>query len=54
MNLMSRKTVTIKDIAQKAGASQTAVSFVLNNRCQEMRISDQLRDRVLDVAKELG
>lgn len=52
--MMARKSVTIKDIAEKAGASQTAVSFVLNNRCQEMRISDQLRKRVLGIAQDLG
>jgi LacI family transcriptional regulator len=41
------------DIAAAAGCSQAAVSFVLNNT-PGTRISQQTRDRVLDVARMLG
>ncbi len=42
------------DIAQRAGVSQTTVSFVLNNRSDAARISEETRGRVLDAAHELG
>lgn len=47
--------VTMADIASKAGVSRTAVSHVLNDRQQEnTRISDVTRQRILDVAQDLG
>lgn len=44
----------MKDIAVKAGVSQSTVSFVLNDRHTALRISEQTRQRVLDAAEELG
>ena len=42
------------DIAERAGVSQTTVSFVLNNRDHAARISVTTRERVLKAARELG
>jgi LacI family transcriptional regulator len=45
----------MSDIALKAGVSRTAVSHVLSERQQEnVRVSDTTRQRILDVANELG
>lgn len=41
------------DIAREAGCSQATVSFVINN-APGIRLSDETRRRVLDVAKSLG
>ena len=46
--------ITITDIAQKAGVSRTTVSYVLNARSKQERISDETRLRVLAAASELG
>lgn len=43
---------TIKDVAKKAGVSITTVSFVLNRR-SDVVISEEVKKRVLAVAKEL-
>ncbi len=45
--------VTMKDIALKAGVSQSTVSFVLNGQ-ENMRISEETRKRVTDAVAELG
>ncbi len=45
--------VTMKDVALKAGVSQSTVSFVLNG-LEDMRISAETRKRVLDAVQELG
>jgi LacI family transcriptional regulator len=56
-NKLSRKRsgsrVTMTDIAKAAGCSQAAVSFVLNNT-PGTRLSQRTRDKVLEVARELG
>lgn len=46
------KRVSIKDIAKKAGVVPSTVSFVLNGKAKEMRISDELAERVRAVIKE--
>ena len=51
---MAGKTVTIQDIAREAGTSPTTVSFVLNDRCKEMRISEKLRQKVLQTALQMN
>ena len=48
---MSR--VTMKDVAARAGVSQSTVSFVLNG-IEDMRIGAETRKRVLDAVTELG
>lgn len=45
--------VTLKDIAKKTGVSLTTVSLVLNQD-SDSRISESTRNKVLEVAKELG
>lgn len=48
-----RRRVTMTDIAREAGCSQATVSFVLN-RAPGIKISQQMRDRVIEVARTLG
>ena len=43
----------MKDIARAAGVSQTTVSFVLNEN-RDVLISDETRERVINMAKDLG
>lgn len=49
---MKRK-VTSRDVAREAGVSRATVSYILNN-AQDVRISDETRQRVLEAAKKLG
>jgi len=47
--------ISMKEIANKAGVSRTTVSFVLNGRYkQDMKISDEVVNRVLSTADSLG
>ena len=46
--------VTMGDVAAKAGVSQATVSFVLGGTSDRLKISPQTRERVLEVARELG
>ncbi|RYX86128.1 LacI family transcriptional regulator [bacterium] len=47
--------ITMTDIATKAGVSRSAVSLVLNGRHNDnIRIPDETRQRILEVAAELG
>lgn len=46
--------ITIQDVAQRAQVSQVTVSYVLNGRDADARISPDTRDRVLEAARELG
>jgi LacI family transcriptional regulator len=46
--------VTIKQIAQQAKVSHGAVSAVLNDRQNTIRVSDETRQRILRIAEELG
>lgn len=47
------KGISIKDIAQQAGVSPTTVSFVLNGKAKEKRISEQVSKRILKIAAKL-
>lgn len=47
------KSVTIKDVAQRAGVSLMTVSAVLNGKASERRISVGTQDRVREIAHEL-
>ena len=50
---MAKKS-TIKDIARKLGVSKTLVSFVLTGKSKEKRISEEMTQKVLDVAREMN
>ncbi|MFM9616056.1 LacI family DNA-binding transcriptional regulator [Streptomyces niveiscabiei] len=50
---MSRRRVTMTDVARRAGVSPTTASFVLAGR-RDMRISGDAEDRVRRAARELG
>jgi LacI family transcriptional regulator len=47
-----KKKISMNDIAKELNISLTTVSFILNGKAKEMRISDKLADRVLDFVKE--
>ncbi|MET8003862.1 LacI family DNA-binding transcriptional regulator [Nonomuraea glycinis] len=52
---VSGRRLTQQDIARMAGVSQTTVSLVLNGRAEgEVRISQETRDRVLQVIRDTG
>ena len=44
----------ISDIARRTGVSSSTVSFVLNDRHEEARISETTRQKVLTAAEEMG
>jgi LacI family transcriptional regulator len=48
---MSKK-ISMNDIARELNISITTISFILNGKAKEMRISDKLAQRVLDYVKE--
>ncbi|HEX2535565.1 MAG TPA: LacI family DNA-binding transcriptional regulator [Chitinophagaceae bacterium] len=48
------KKVSLKDIARKVGVSPSTVSFVLNGKAQQMRISEDLAQKIISVAREDG
>lgn len=48
-----RKKVTSKDVAKQAGVSRTTVSYILNNT-EGVRISEETRKHVLEVARQMG
>ena len=51
---MGTSRTTLADVARKAGVSQTAASFVLSGRREEMRISVAVEARVMQAARETG
>lgn len=50
---MKRK-ISIKELAQITGTSATTVSFVMNGKAEEMRISKTVADKILKAAKQHG
>ncbi len=46
--------VSMQDIADVAGVARSTVSFVLNGKQKEGRISDELAKKVLEAAKEMN
>lgn len=48
------KRVSLKDIARLVGASPSTVSFILNGKASQMRISEELKNKVLATAKKMG
>lgn len=51
---MGKNGVTINDVAKHVGVSKVTVSYVLNERQTGVRISDETRQRVMTVAREMG
>lgn len=52
--MAEKKRISIKDIAAALGISITTVSFILNGKAKEKRISDALSRRVLEYVKKAG
>src|SRR4051794_8824723 len=50
---MPPQRATLLQVAQRAGVSRSTASFVLAGRHQDMRISEEARQRVLRAAQEL-
>ena len=51
---MTKRRVTLEDVAKRAGVSKVTVSNILNNRPTAVPISEATRQRVLAVVQELG
>ncbi|MFD2202523.1 LacI family DNA-binding transcriptional regulator [Shivajiella indica] len=51
---MAKKKTSIKDIAKALGISITTVSFILNGKAREKRISEELTRKVQDYIQEIG
>ncbi len=51
---LKTKKVSLKDIAQRAGVSTALVSFALNGKDKEHRISEETVRHILQIAKELN
>lgn len=49
-----KKKISIRDIAADLGVAISTVSAVLNGKTEERRISEAMRDRVLEHAKKCG
>ena len=48
-----KQNITIAEIAKRAGVSTATVSYVLNDR-QDVKISEETRERILALCRELG
>ncbi len=48
------KKVSLEDISKELGVSKTLVSFVMNGKAKEKRISEKMTKKVLLKAKEMG
>ena len=51
---MANHKPSINDLARKLNISKTTVSFVLNGKAKEKRISDRLVEKVLEEASRMG
>lgn len=52
--MANKKKTSISDIARAMGVSVTTISFILNGKAQEKRISESLTRRVLDYVNKVG
>src|SRR3546814_7397575 len=50
---MPEQKISIRDMAERLGVSPTTVSFVLNGKQKEKRISDKVARRIIAMAKQL-
>ena len=48
-----KKKASLKDVAQAAGVSISAVSFVMNGKQKQYRVSDELAARIKEIAKAM-
>lgn len=48
------KKVSLEDISKELGVSKTLISFVMNGKAKEMRVSESMAEKILDKAKEMG
>ncbi|MHB1921849.1 MAG: LacI family DNA-binding transcriptional regulator [Chitinophagaceae bacterium] len=48
------KKISIKDIARRGNVSATTVSFVLNSKAKEKRISEIIEKRIITIARDLN
>lgn len=48
------KQLSIKDIARMVGVVPSTVSFVINGKEKEMRISEEMADKIRKTIKETG
>ena len=46
--------VSMKEIAQAVGVSRTTVSFVLNGKAEEMKISRSMAEKIRRTARRMG
>ncbi len=51
---MGFKKVSLKDISKELGVSQSLISFVMNGKAKEMRVSDAMVEKILKKADEMG
>ena len=51
---MKKKSLSIVDIAKQLNISQTTVSFILNGKSKDKRISDEMTDKVLKFVEKVG
>src|SRR3989339_1993021 len=51
MKRFDKASVTIKDVAKRAGVAHSTVSLVMNER---EHVSAKLRERILKIAAEMG
>lgn len=54
IDMREKNEVSVKQIAEQAGVSSSAVSLVLNQKGDEFRIAEKTRERILQIADELG
>jgi DNA-binding LacI/PurR family transcriptional regulator len=52
--LLTRRRVTMKDVAARAGVTQSAVSVVLNGARSNTLVSPLKRQRIMQVAQGAG
>lgn len=51
---MKQKRLALSDIAKELNISTTTISFIMNGKAEEKRISPQLTEKVLQKVKEMG
>ncbi len=51
---MKKKTLSIVDISKQLNISKSTISFILNGKSKEKRISDQTTQKVLKFVEEVG